>query len=103
MLKVILGSFSAFPIFVYISKVACRRAKLSEIGASGVSIQCIQGTFNNKVLINKVILGPFGAFLIFSNVSRLCYPVLCGQAEGQSPWASCSSSNFKFSFSRFGF
>ena len=34
-----------------------------------MSIQCIQGTFDSKVL--KVILGPFDAYPIFSNlVSR---------------------------------
>ncbi len=52
-----------------ISKTACRRAKRSEIWASGVSIQCIQGTFDSYVL--DVILGSFGAFLIFDQlVSR---------------------------------
>ncbi len=35
-------------------------AKQSEIWASGVSIQCTQGTFDTSVI--KVILGSFGAF-----------------------------------------
>ncbi len=39
----------------FIWKTACRRAKRSEIWASGVTIQCIQGTFDSTVL--KVILG----------------------------------------------
>ena len=52
-----------------ISKMAGRRVKLSEIWASGVSIQCTQGTFDTTVL--NVILGSFGAFPIFDNlVSR---------------------------------
>ncbi len=34
----------------------------TKIWASGVSIQCIQGPFDSKVL--EVILGSFGAFLI---------------------------------------
>ncbi len=37
-----------------------RRAKRGEIWASGVSIQCTQGTFNTSV--NKVILGSFDGF-----------------------------------------
>ncbi len=46
-----------------------RRAKRSEIWASGACIQCIQGTFDSLVL--KVILGSLGAFPIFGNfVSR---------------------------------
>ncbi len=36
------------------------KAKQSEIWASGVSIQCTQGTFDTSVI--KVILGSFGAF-----------------------------------------
>ena len=52
-----------------ISKMAGRRAKRIEIWAFGVSIQCTQGTFDTLVL--KVILGSFGAFLIFEkHVSR---------------------------------
>ncbi len=71
----------------YISKMADCRAKQSETWASEVSIQCIQGTFDSKVL--KVTLGSVGAFPIFSNlVSRkqqvlkrnapLCYTALSG-------------------------
>ncbi len=50
-------------------KTSERRAKQSEMWASGVSIQCAQGTFETSVL--KVILGSFGAFPIFEKpVSR---------------------------------
>ena len=48
------------------SKTAGRRAKRSKIRASGVSIQCTQGTFDTSVI--KVILGSFGAFPIFKSV-----------------------------------
>ncbi len=47
-------------------KTSDRRAKQSEIWASGVSIQCTQGTFDTYVV--KVILGSFGVFLIFKNL-----------------------------------
>ncbi len=50
-------------------KTSDRRAKWSEIWASGVSLQCIQVTFDSNV--DKVILRSFGAFLIFDQlVSR---------------------------------
>ncbi len=42
----------------------CPRVKRSEIWASDVSIQCVPGTFDSKVL--NVITGSFGAFPIFS-------------------------------------
>ncbi len=41
-------------------KTSNRRVKQSEIWASGVSVQCRQGTFDTSVI--KVILGSFGAF-----------------------------------------
>ncbi len=44
-------------------KTSERRTKRSEIWASGVSIQCTQGTFVTSVI--KVILGSFGTFPIF--------------------------------------
>ncbi len=40
--------------------------KQREIWASGVSIQCTQGTFDTSVL--NVILGSFGVVLIFKNI-----------------------------------
>ena len=52
-----------------IRKMSECRAKLSEIWASGVSVQCTQGTLDTSVI--KVFLGSFGAFLIFEKpVSR---------------------------------
>ncbi len=47
-------------------KTRDRRAKQTEIWASGVSIQCTQGTFDTEVV--KVILGSFGVFLIFKTL-----------------------------------
>ena len=47
-------------------KTSDRRAKESEIGASRVSLQYVKVTFDSKVL--EVILGSFGAFLIFDNL-----------------------------------
>ncbi len=50
-IKVILGSFSAFPIFKNsISKTAGHRTKWIEKLASEVSIQCTQGTLTLKCL-----------------------------------------------------
>ncbi len=43
-----------------------RTAKWMKIWASGVSVQCIQDTFDSQVF--KVSLGSFGAFLIFDNL-----------------------------------
>ncbi len=45
-----------------ISKTAGRRAKQIKIWASGMSIQCTQGTFDTSVI--KVILGSFSVFPI---------------------------------------
>ncbi len=72
-----------------VSKTAWYRAKWSQIWVSGVDIKCIQVTFESWVI--KIILGQFGALLIFNNfVSRkiqvlernihlnLCFLVLCG-------------------------
>ena len=48
---------------------AGRTAKRSKIGASGVSVSCIQGTFDCQVF--KFSLGSFGAFPFFDDlVSR---------------------------------
>ena len=52
-----------FSALASISKRDGRRAKGSEIWASGVSLQCIQGPFDSYVL--EVFLVSFGAFLIF--------------------------------------
>ena len=72
MLKVILGLFSAFPIFE--KPVSRKRLVVEQNGVkfgprSGVSIQCIQGTF--YTLVVKVIPGSLGSFSIFEKpVSR---------------------------------
>ncbi len=42
------------------------RAKRTKIWASGVSISCIQGTFDCQV--SKFSLGSFGAFLFFDDL-----------------------------------
>ncbi len=71
---------SYWPIYIYlsltsiqkiidepcISKTSGRRAKRSEIWASGVSIQYTQGTFDIQVI--KVILGSLGACPNFDNL-----------------------------------
>ncbi len=68
MIKVILGSLDAIRVYEKncISKISGRREKRSEIWASEVSIQCIQGTFDTQVV--KIILGSLGAFPIFDNL-----------------------------------
>ncbi len=67
MVKVILGSFGAFPI---LGKLVSRKGLVvernSEIWTSGVSIQFIQGTFDSQVV--KSFWGHFGAFLIFGKL-----------------------------------
>ena len=47
-------------------KTSDRRAKRSGIWASGVSIQCTQGTFDASVI--KVILGSFGAIRLSTSL-----------------------------------
>ena len=62
MVKIILGVIRCISDFqqAHVSKTADRRAKRSKLWASGVNIQCIQGTFDTYVV--KVILRAFGAF-----------------------------------------
>ncbi len=43
--------------------------KRGEIWASGVSVQCVQATFDSQVV--KVILGSFGKFPIFDHLVYL--------------------------------
>ena len=73
MVKVILGSIGAFPIFNKLVQFVSRKGLVVERNGvkfgPRVSIQCIQGTFDTYVV--KVILGSFGAFPIFDKlVSR---------------------------------
>ncbi len=87
-IKVILGSFGAFPIFKKktncILKTAARRAKWIEIWASGVSIQCTQGAFDTQVV--KVILGSFG---FISDFRKTCISKTAGRRAKQSEiWTS---------------
>ncbi len=72
------------PTTSVIRKTSNRRAKQSEIWASGESIQCTQGTIGTLMI--KVILGSFGAFPIFEKpVSRKW--LLVGR-NGVKFWAS---------------
>ena len=79
MLKVILGSLCAFPIF---DKPVSR--KRSEIWASGMSIQCTQGTFDTYVV--RVIMGTFGAFPICDKFVSRKWLVVEQNGVNFGPW-----------------
>ena len=58
-----------------------------KIWASGINIQCIQGTFDRYVF--KVILGSFSAFPILCNLVHVCSSKMAGRtAKWMKLWVS---------------